>query len=164
MVTHFKQTEFYAVSYVNNKFNWFCHHFCSRPILCHLERWILALMNWKFRGYTTVNVPELSTLYVHFIVSFMNFFRQMSGCGKFETAYLHPKTKIMAHPSCDQNIFCNRAGGDTYPFKCRVKCHLPIAGIIRSSPYSPRSQDKGYFTVFFDTLCPKLLICFYVCV
>ena len=46
---------------------------------------------------------------------------------------LHPKTKITAHPSCDQNIFCNRAGRDTY------------------------------FTVFFDTLCPKLLICFYVC-
>ena len=27
--------------------------------------------------------------------------------------------------------------------KRRVKSHLPSAGIIRSSPYSPRQQDKG---------------------
>ena len=31
---------------------------------------------------------------------------------------LHPKTKIIAHPSCDQNIFCNRAGRDTYFINC----------------------------------------------
>jgi len=29
------------------------------------------------------------------------------------------------------------------PFKHRVKSHLPFGGIIRSSPYSPRWQDKG---------------------
>ena len=28
-------------------------------------------------------------------------------------------------------------------FKRRIKCHLPYAGIIRSSPYSTRFQDKG---------------------
>ena len=28
-------------------------------------------------------------------------------------------------------------------FKRRIKSHLPFAGIIRSSPYSPRFQDKG---------------------
>ena len=28
-------------------------------------------------------------------------------------------------------------------FKRRIKSRLPFAGIIRSSPYSPRSQDKG---------------------
>jgi len=28
-------------------------------------------------------------------------------------------------------------------FKRRIKSHLPFAGIIRSSPYSPRYQDKG---------------------
>jgi len=28
-------------------------------------------------------------------------------------------------------------------FKRRIKSHLPFAGIIRSSPYSPRLQDKG---------------------
>ena len=28
-------------------------------------------------------------------------------------------------------------------FKRRIKSHLPSAGIIRSSPYSPRFQDKG---------------------
>ena len=27
-------------------------------------------------------------------------------------------------------------------FKRRIKSHLPSAGIIRSSPYSPRFQDK----------------------
>ena len=29
------------------------------------------------------------------------------------------------------------------PFKRQVKCHVPFAGIIRSSPYSPRQQVKG---------------------
>ena len=28
-------------------------------------------------------------------------------------------------------------------FKRRIKSHLPFAGIIRSSPYSTRFQDKG---------------------
>ena len=28
-------------------------------------------------------------------------------------------------------------------FKRRIKSHLPFAGIIRSSPYSLRFQDKG---------------------
>ena len=28
-------------------------------------------------------------------------------------------------------------------FERRIKSHLPFAGIIRSSPYSPRFQDKG---------------------
>ena len=28
-------------------------------------------------------------------------------------------------------------------FKQRIKSHLPFAGIIRSSPYSPRFQDNG---------------------
>jgi len=28
-------------------------------------------------------------------------------------------------------------------FKHRIKSHLPFAGIIRSSLYSPRFQDKG---------------------
>ena len=28
-------------------------------------------------------------------------------------------------------------------FKRRIKSHLPFAGIIRSSPYSPCFQDKG---------------------
>jgi len=27
--------------------------------------------------------------------------------------------------------------------KRRIKCHLPFEGIIRSSPYSSRFQDKG---------------------
>ena len=29
------------------------------------------------------------------------------------------------------------------PFKRRIKSHLPFAGIIKSSPYSLRWQDKG---------------------
>jgi hypothetical protein len=28
-------------------------------------------------------------------------------------------------------------------FKRRIKSHLPFAGTIRSSPYSPRFQDNG---------------------
>ena len=31
----------------------------------------------------------------------------------------------------------------TLTFKRQIKTHLPFAGIIRSSPYSPRFQDKG---------------------
>ena len=34
-------------------------------------------------------------------------------------------------------------GGETLTFKRRIKSHLPFAGIIRSSPYSPRFQDNG---------------------
>ena len=35
------------------------------------------------------------------------------------------------------------------PFKSRIHSHLPFPGIIRSSPYSPRQQDKGlFFTIF----------------
>jgi len=33
--------------------------------------------------------------------------------------------------------------GGCLNFKRRIKSHLPFAGIIRSSPYSPRFQDKG---------------------
>jgi len=32
---------------------------------------------------------------------------------------------------------------DCLNFKRRIKSRLPFAGIIRSSPYSPRFQDKG---------------------
>ena len=32
--------------------------------------------------------------------------------------------------------------GAVLTFK-RIKSHLPFAGIIRSSPYSPRFQDNG---------------------
>ena len=28
-------------------------------------------------------------------------------------------------------------------FKRRIKSHLPFAGIIKSSPYSPRFEDNG---------------------
>jgi len=31
----------------------------------------------------------------------------------------------------------------TQPFKPRIKFHLLFAGIIRSSPFSPRKQNKG---------------------
>ena len=31
----------------------------------------------------------------------------------------------------------------TLTFRRRIKSHLPFAGIIRSSPYSTRFQDKG---------------------
>ena len=31
----------------------------------------------------------------------------------------------------------------SYPFKTRIKFHLLFAGIIRSSPFSPRQWDKG---------------------
>jgi len=31
----------------------------------------------------------------------------------------------------------------TLTFKRRIKSNLPFAGIIRSSPYSPRFQDNG---------------------
>ena len=33
-------------------------------------------------------------------------------------------------------------------FKHRIKSHLPFAGIIRSSPYSPRFQDRGKQRLF----------------
>ena len=33
--------------------------------------------------------------------------------------------------------------GRDLTFKRRIKSHLPFAGIIRSSPYSPGFQDKG---------------------
>ena len=32
---------------------------------------------------------------------------------------------------------------NTITFQRRIKSHLPFAGIIRSSPYSPRFQDNG---------------------
>ena len=34
-------------------------------------------------------------------------------------------------------------GTPSLTFKRRIKSRLPFAGIIRSSPYSPRFQDKG---------------------
>ena len=38
----------------------------------------------------------------------------------------------------------NKGGGPLpLTFKRRIKSHLQFAGIIRSSPYSPRFQDKG---------------------
>ena len=43
-------------------------------------------------------------------------------------------------PQDDNN---SREGVGILTFKRRIKSHLPFAGIIRSSPYSPRFQDKG---------------------
>ena len=38
---------------------------------------------------------------------------------------------------------CKRAQNISLTFKRRIKSRLPFAGIIRSSPYSTRFQDKG---------------------
>jgi hypothetical protein len=45
----------------------------------------------------------------------------------------------------DYTCFCSRMESNNVclTFKRRIKSHLPFAGIIRSSPYSPRFQDKG---------------------
>jgi len=40
-----------------------------------------------------------------------------------------------------QNVY--RAPFSVLTFKRRIKSHLPLEGIVRSSPYSPRFQDKG---------------------
>ena len=39
------------------------------------------------------------------------------------------------------NIFFRQSR--SLSFRRRIKSHLPFAGIIRSSPFSPRFQDKG---------------------
>ena len=41
------------------------------------------------------------------------------------------------------NCVKSKALEDILTFKRRIKSHLPFAGIIRSSPYSPRFQDNG---------------------
>jgi len=38
---------------------------------------------------------------------------------------------------------CAFVGVSVLNFKRRIKSHLPFSDIIRSSPYSPRFQDKG---------------------
>ena len=69
-----------------------------------------------------------------------------------------PSLLIQYHflsPGCLLAFFSNTSDSrlssrDTYvtlsfqlTFKRRIKSHLPFAGIIRSSTYSPRFQDKG---------------------
>ena len=39
------------------------------------------------------------------------------------------------------------------PFRPRVKSHLPTAGIIRNSPYSPRQQNKGKYPALNTSAC-----------
>jgi len=43
----------------------------------------------------------------------------------------------------DTQTDIDRTEMSTLTFKRRIKSHLPFAGIIRSSPYSTRFQDKG---------------------
>ena len=47
-------------------------------------------------------------------------------------------TQIMA-----QLIVLKDTDSQELNFTRRIKSHLPFAGIIKSSPYSPRFQDKG---------------------
>jgi hypothetical protein len=106
------------MSYLNKSSDWFCHCSCGRPILCHLEHRTLALVNWKFRGCNTVNVPKLlhctQVLLFHYWISS----DKCLACSKCKTAQSSSQTKITAHPSHDQNIFCNRAGRDNYFTNC----------------------------------------------
>ena len=43
----------------------------------------------------------------------------------------------------DDRMRINGTEMDALNFKRRIKSHLPFAGIIRSTPYSPRQRDKG---------------------
>jgi len=54
-------------------------------------------------------------------------------------------TRIWPRGEDKHNLAVNSVTEDvaTLTFKRRIKFHLPFAGIIKSSPYSPRFQDKG---------------------
>ena len=54
---------------------------------------------------------------------------------------LQPKTFLILRIN-EQNIVINASQSSRH-VKRRIKSHLLFAGIIRSSPFSPRQQDKG---------------------
>jgi len=50
---------------------------------------------------------------------------------------------LHAHTLHITSEYLNALNDSQLTFKHRNKSHLPFAGIIRSSPHSTRSQDKG---------------------
>ena len=53
------------------------------------------------------------------------------------------KVKVKVKIVFDIHMSVHRKYNTNLTFKRRIKSHLPFAGIIRNSPYSPRFQDNG---------------------
>ena len=64
---------------------------------------------------------------------------KLKNCGPFDVF------EFVIYTSARMGINSALQAGHSDPlnFKRRIKSRLPFAGIIRSSPYSPRFQDKG---------------------
>jgi len=65
-----------------------------------------------------------------------------SDLNSWDTLYIINGVSQM-HMLCDMSNVRTHTVRITLNFKRRIKSHLPFAGIIRSSPYSPGFQDKG---------------------
>ena len=88
---------------------------------------------------------------------FHSFFYLRTGSDPLTKTYLHicpkrTKDKVKQNSQCTYNVTLNQichllalleAHRILHVSRIRVKSDLPSAGIIRSSPYSPRQQDKG---------------------
>ena len=61
----------------------------------------------------------------------------------FTVTISRPCGKQFGSSLCLKWIVFLFSAGIMLTFKYRIKSHLPFAGIIRSSPYSPHFQDKG---------------------
>ena len=77
----------------------------------------------------------MSKLLEFFFFPFLSFFLSFFGWQKFVIIYLYSVCLL-----CEWNVCA-------LTFKRRIKPRLPFAGIIRSSPYSPHFQDKGYIEI-----------------
>jgi hypothetical protein len=53
------------------------------------------------------------------------------------------QTEFNAQEGAKLRVIVNSDETSGLTFKRRIKSHLQFAGIIRSSPYSPRFQDNG---------------------
>jgi len=74
------------------------------------------------------------------LVDFMKIYWQKSGGYFLLSEAYDVKVKVAQWPVSSSHL----GTWNVYlTFKHRIKSHLPFAGIIRSSPYSPRFQDKG---------------------
>ena len=84
------------------------------------ESIILIRFLWKWSGFSYVEISDSASIRLFLLAYDIKWILLCIVCW---AGYIHTLPRLT--------------------FKRRIKSRLPFAGIIRSSPYSPRFQDKG---------------------
>ena len=115
----------------------------SENILSY-DRLVLLLLHHPLlcRGLIRILYPFV-TLTVFFICSFVRSFIHSFTHSFTSSFFFLFWTFVMSRHAAWGTVKSEHIPIYLLTFKRRIKSHLPFAGIIRSSPYSPRFQDNG---------------------